>query len=203
MPSPVDSAAERSGLVREALSAARRAHAGQTRETGCTRIEFIEHPLAVAEWLLDDGHADEVVAAGLLHDVVEHAGVEPADVRERFGREVGLLVAALTEEAGIEDYEERKHEHRVRVAVARPEARAIFAADKVTNVAVLRQAYAVEGEDVDMCLPVSLDRKILIWEFDLEMLFERSPGVAMVDRFAKEMIGLWAQRAEEDRASLR
>lgn len=203
MSSRIDSAVERSALVRGALSVARRAHAGQLRHTGSEEIPFIDHPLAVAGRLAVDGYPDEVLAAALLHDVVEHAAVEPAELRERFGEQVAGLVATLTEEAAIDPYEDRKHEHRVRVAAARPAARAIFAADKTANVSVLREAYTVEGEDVDADLPVSLDRKILVWEYDLEMLFERSPGVALVDRFADEMVGLWGQRAEEEPASLR
>lgn len=200
--SRIDSKAERSALVRGALSVARRAHAGQFRQTGCDEIPFIEHSVAVAELLAEHCYADETIAAGLLHDVAEHAEVEPDSLRGRFGDEVAALVEALTEEAAIEDYEERKREHRERVAAAGPEARAIFAADKTTNVSVLREAYGMVGEGVDEDLPVSLDVKILVWEFDLEMLFANSPGVALVDRFADEMVGLWGQRAEGERAPL-
>jgi len=194
--------AERSALVRGALSVARRAHAGQVRQTGGVEMPFIEHPLAVAERVAEDGYSDPVLAAALLHDVVEHAEIEPAELRERFGEETAALVEALTEDATIPAYEERKREHRDRVAAAGPDARAIFAADKTANVAVLREAYSLEGEGVDGDLPVSLDLKILIWEFDLEMLFSESPGVPIVDRFADEMVGLWGQRAEDERTSL-
>lgn len=200
--SRIDSKAERSALVRGALSVARRAHGGQFRQTGCDEIPFIEHSLAVAELVAEDAYPDEVLAAALLHDVAEHAELEPDSLRGRFGDEVAELVEALTEDSTIADYEERKKEHRERVAAAGPQARAIFAADKTANVAVLREAYEILGEDVDEDLPVSLDVKILIWEFDLEMLFAHSPGVALVDRFADEMVGLWGQRAEDERASL-
>ncbi|HEX6688835.1 MAG TPA: HD domain-containing protein [Solirubrobacterales bacterium] len=205
MPSPssrIDSKAERSALVRGALSVARRSHAGQFRQTGCDEIPFIEHLLAVAELLAEEGYPDETLAAALLHDVAEHAEVEPESLRGRFGDEVAELVAALTEDTSIPDYEERKKEHRERVAAAGAQARAIFAADKAANVAVLRNAYEILGENVDEDLPVTLDVKILVWEFDLEMLFVHSPGVALVDRFADEMVGLWGQRAEGERASL-
>ena len=120
----------------------------------------------------------------------------------RFGDPVAALVEALTEDASIEDYEERKQEHRERVAAAGAQAQAVFAADKVANVAVLREAYAVLGEEVDEDLPVSLDMKILVWEFDLEMLFANAPGAPLVDRFADEMVGLWGQRAEGEHAPL-
>jgi hypothetical protein len=200
--SRIDSKMERSALVRGALSVARRAHGGQFRQTGCDEIPFIEHSLAVGQLLAEHNYPDEVLAGGLLHDVIEHAEVEPDALRDRFGDEVAGLVEALTEDPTIADYEERKQEHRERVAAAGPGAQAIFAADKTANVAVLREAYEILGEDVDEDLPVSLDLKILVWEFDLEMLFSNSPGVELVDRFADEMVGLWGQRAEDDRASL-
>lgn len=200
--SRIDSRAERSALVRGALSVARRAHAGQLRQTGCDEIPFVDHSLAVAELLAQRNQPDEVLAAGLLHDIAEHAGVDPDSLRGRFGDEVAELVAALSEDPTIDGYEERKREHRERVAAAGERARAIFAADKTANVVVLRGAYEVLGENVDEDMPVSLDAKILSWEFDLEMLFANSPGEALVDRFADEMVGLWGQRAEGERASL-
>jgi (p)ppGpp synthase/HD superfamily hydrolase len=201
-PRRIDSVVDRSALVRGAISVARRAHVGQVRETGCGEIPFIEHPIAVADLLAEQDCPDGVLAAALLHDVAEYTELGPAQLPGRFGEKVALLVSALTEDAEIDSYEDRKEEHRRRVAAAGAEARVIFAADKIVNVGVLREAYSMVGESVDMNLPVSLDRKILVWEYDLEMLFDESPGVPLVDRFADEMVGLWGQRADEDRASL-
>ncbi len=200
--SRIDSKAERSAQVRGALSVARRAHAGQFRQTGCDEVPFIEHVLAVAELLAEHDYPEEVIAAGLLHDVAEHAEVEPGSLQGRFGEEVVALVEALTEDTTIPRYEDRKREHRERVAAAGPGAQAIFAADKATNVVVLRQAYEILGEDVDEDLPVALDVKILVWEFDLEMLFAHSPDTPLVEKFADEMVGLWGQRAEDEHAPL-
>jgi (p)ppGpp synthase/HD superfamily hydrolase len=197
----IDAEGERSDLVRDALVLAREAHEGQVRETGSGAIPFIEHPLTVAERLAEEGFGEEVLAAALLHDVVEHAEVELAELERLFGKRVADNVAAMTEDETIEGYQDRKGEHRERVAAAGPDARAIFTADKMANVEVLREAYDIEGEDVDAELPVSLDLKIYIWELDLEMLFNESSGVPLVDRFADEMTGLWGQRAAEARAS--
>ncbi|HEX5762873.1 MAG TPA: HD domain-containing protein [Solirubrobacterales bacterium] len=198
----IEAAAERSGLVRDALSLAREAHAGQLRNTGSDELPFIGHPVAVAEHLSREGFEDEVVAAGLLHDVVEHTDVTLEEVRDRFGEEVAQLVGVLTESEAIGSYEARKEEHRARVASAGPEAHAVFTADKTANVETLRAAYAVRGEEVDAELPVSLDVKIFVWELDLEMLFRAAPELPLVDRFADEMAKLWGQRATWSRDGL-
>ena len=193
-PTPcIDAAVERSELVRDALDLARRAHAGQLRR-GSDGHPFIDHPVAVAEKLCGYRHPDEVLAAALLHDVVEKSDIEMPEIRARFGDVVGDLVEAMTEDGTVSVYEERKQEHRRRVAEADPAALAIFAADKLTNVAMLREAYALIEEGVSDELAVPLDLKIYVWEEDLEMLFDRAPDMPLTDEFADEMVELWGDR---------
>ncbi len=193
----IDAAIERSELVKDALETARQAHAGQTRRGSADGFPYINHPLAVAEHLAKHRFADEVLAAALLHDVVEKSEIEIGDVRERFGEPVTGMVGALTEDETIESYEERKDEHRWRVAEAGPSALAIFAADKLTNVAMLRDAYALIGEGVSDELKVSLDLKIYVWEADLEMLFNEAPNLALTNELADEMVELWGDRFKD------
>ena len=135
-----------------------------------------------------------MLAAALLHDVVEKSEIEIAELRERFGEVVADLVDAMTEDGTIPSYEKRKEEHRGRVAEADPAVLAIFAADKLTNVAMLREAYALIGEGVSDELAVPLDLKIYIWEEDLEMLFDQAPEMPLTNAFADEMVGLWGDR---------
>jgi len=189
----IDAAVERSDLLREALETARKAHAGQLRR-GSDGHPFIDHPLAVAERLYQLSYGDEVIAAALLHDVVEKSEIENDELRERFGDPVADLVGALTEDDSIEEYEERKREHRQRIGHIGGDAVAIFAADKLTNVAMLREAYALIGERVSEELAVSLDLKIYIWEEDLEMLFDAAPETPLVNELADQMVGLWGDR---------
>jgi hypothetical protein len=189
----IEAAAERSALVKDALETARRAHSGQLRR-GSDGRPYIDHPLAVAELLLDHSYGDEVLAAALLHDVVEKSEIGIGEIRERFGEPVAALVEALTEDETIDDYVERKEEQRERVAGAGADALAIFAADKRTNVAMLREAYALIGEEVSDELAVSLDLKIFVWESDLEMLFNRCDKMPLTGELADEMIGLWGDR---------
>lgn len=195
----IDAAVERSDLVKDALEKARMAHAGQLRR-GSDGRPFIEHPLTVAERLVEHRYRDEVLAAALLHDVVEKSETSIDEVREQFGETVGDLVAAMTEDESIPVYEERKEEHRQRAALADPAVLAIFAADKLTNVAMLREAYALIGEGVSEELPVTLDLKIYVWEADLDMLFDAAPEMPLTGELADEMVNLWGDRSRSVRS---
>ena len=92
----------------------------------------IDHPAEV-ELLHDAGYDDEVVAAALLHDVIEDTDTDLTEVGDRFGPRVAELVCVMTEDASIEPYEERKAEHRARVSDHSARAAAIYAADKLAK----------------------------------------------------------------------
>jgi (p)ppGpp synthase/HD superfamily hydrolase len=184
--SAIDAAAERSEQVRAALEMAREAHAGQVRNASGGR-PYIDHPVAVAEQLSAHLADDEALAAALLHDVVEDSELGLDDVRRRCGERVAELVAVLTDDESIEPYEERKREHRGRVEAAGGEAMAIYAADKLTNVMMLRDAYEEQGERVGEELKVPLDEKVGVWEQDLEMLSANGSGSPAVRGLASSL----------------
>src|SRR5687768_8067799 len=77
-------------------------HDNQVRKVDCA--PFILHPLEVAALLRGRGYDDDVVAAGLLHDVVEDTDAELSEVRRIFGGRIAAIVAAVTEDPAIEDY---------------------------------------------------------------------------------------------------
>jgi (p)ppGpp synthase/HD superfamily hydrolase len=192
-PSSIAAVADRSALVRDALTLASRAHAGQVRN-GSGGMSYIEHPIAVAELLAEHGFPDEVLAAALLHDVVEDSEISVDEIRERFGEPVASLVEALTDDESIEPYERRKDEHRQRVAAAGPDALAIYAADKLSNVRALRNAYATQGEAVGEEFKTPLDIKIAVWEDDLDLLREAAPGLPFTEELEAQQAGLRAAR---------
>src|SRR3954466_1169155 len=96
---------KRSPLTREALDFAAPRHAGQTRDIDS--IPFVTHPVEVACLLHEAGYSDEVVAAGVLHDVIENTDVDRSELAERFGGEVATLVAAVSDDPTIGDRAER------------------------------------------------------------------------------------------------
>lgn len=130
-----------SELLANAYRFACRAHHGPARE-GDTDIE---HPVAVAELLAEAGFAETVVAAALLHDVVEDTSYPESEITQRFQVEIAGLVAVMTEDESIADYSERKREHRERVLAAGRVPASIYLADKLARV----RRYASIDEPVD------------------------------------------------------
>jgi (p)ppGpp synthase/HD superfamily hydrolase len=187
----IEAAAERSPLVRNALEQARRDHEGQVRN-GSGGMPYVKHPIAVAAMLDEQGYRDEVLAAALLHDVVEDSDTGLDELREKFGEEVTGMVGALTDDESIEEYRQRKAEHRERVAAAGEEALAIYGADKLTNTRTLRDAYAEEGEAVREEFKVPLELKTEIWEADLALLREKAPELPFLDDLEAELTRLRA-----------
>jgi guanosine-3',5'-bis(diphosphate) 3'-pyrophosphohydrolase len=182
----IEAAAERSPLVRAALEQARSDHEGQVRN-GSGGMPYIEHPVRVAALLDEHGYGDEVLAAALLHDVVEDSDTTLDELREKFGAEVAGLVGAMTDDESIDDYRERKAEHRERLAAAPTEAMAIYGADKLTNSRTLRAAYDEEGDSVRDEFKVPIELKLEIWEEDLGLLREKARDLPYLDLLEQEL----------------
>jgi (p)ppGpp synthase/HD superfamily hydrolase len=101
----------------------------------------VAHAHVVAAVVRNVGCAEVVQVAGLLHDIVEDTAWTVAEVRERFGDDVGVLVAAVMEDDAIKGYQRRKRALRDQIARAGPSAIDIALADKVAS---LRHALTSE-----------------------------------------------------------
>ena len=80
-------------LIAKAFKLAYKAHNGQIRASG---ESYIIHPIAVADLLKEIGASSSVIAAGLLHDVVEDTGIALSEIEVNFGLEVKVLVEGVT-----------------------------------------------------------------------------------------------------------
>ncbi len=177
-----------------AFSLARRAHHGHTR--GGHGRPYLEHPIQVAELLRDEGYGEVVCAAGLLHDVVEDSGFTTDAVTERFGAEVGRLVAALTEDPTIADWEARKRALREQAAESGAECAAIYIADKLANLHDWRLVYAEVGERAaEFFKAPTLTARVRAWRSDLEMGESVVPRLRMTSLLRGEL-----ERFERDRS---
>jgi GTP pyrophosphokinase len=80
-------------LIRRAFEFSRKAHQNQKRKSGEPYFNHcFETALKLAEWRLDG----PTVAAGLLHDVIEDAGIDAEELKKEFGEEIAFLVEGVT-----------------------------------------------------------------------------------------------------------
>jgi (p)ppGpp synthase/HD superfamily hydrolase len=182
-----------SALLADAYQLARAAHAGQRRKD--TGGPYVTHPLRAAEIVAAAGMPEEVVAAALLHDVVEDSEVSPDDIAERFGQKVAAIVAALTEDESIDDYEERKAEHRKRVEAAGPDAVAVYSADKIANLRDMRRLYAEIGERAAERFTAPLDLRARLWLEDADLCERALPGSELAAVLRAEAEGFVRDRS--------
>ncbi len=151
--------------TRAALAFAAEQHAGQRRKAD--GAPFIAHPIEVGSLLYEAGAADDVIAAGVLHDTIEKASTNGAELRRRFGARTAGLVAAMTEDERIRGYATRKAALRRQVEAAGTDALMVFAADKVSKVRELPvQRSPSEAETASR----TRQRKITHYRRCLEML---------------------------------
>lgn len=166
----------------EAVGFARDKHAGQVRQAD--GAPFIQHPLEVAVLLYEDGARDEVIAAGALHDVLEKTDATAYELSVRFGRRIGEIVRAMTEDPTVAGYARRKAALREQVAAAGTDALTVFAADKLSKV---REQRLCAGDVTPM-----RRRKVKHYRHCLALLQERLPGEPLVREFQRELEALIA-----------
>jgi len=142
----------------------------------------LRHPVAVATLLHDSGYPEHVIAAALLHDVVEDGGLGVEAIEQRFGPDVARLVALCTEDASIVSYTRRKAALRSRAVGDGAEAAAIFAADKLASArSALRRPDAPSA------------RKLEHYERSLWLLKARHPELPFLAELESDLTRLRAR----------
>lgn len=87
-------------LIKRAFLFAKKCHKGQKQATG---KPYFEHPKKVAQLLKKWKLGEEVIAAGLLHDVVEDCNISLKELEKKFGKRVTMLVDGMSFEIKIID----------------------------------------------------------------------------------------------------
>ncbi len=173
-------------LASSAATFAERKHAGQRRADG---TPFILHPLEVASLLYYGGAPDHLIAAGILHDLLEKTDVTEAELREGFGPRVSALVLAVSDDDQIDSYAARKSALRRQVAGAGVEALLLFAADKLSKLRELRREIELDQDGSGTMRPVRelRARRLRHYQRSLAMLEERLPDASLVRELRDEL----------------
>jgi (p)ppGpp synthase/HD superfamily hydrolase len=113
-------------------------HKGTTRKG--SQIPYIAHPMDVAAILLKNNAEEDVIVAGLLHDVIEEENVELQELETQFGRKVAQLVDFATEPAELrkgnrrKSWKARKQHTLDHLEAATQEEKLLSCADKLSNI---------------------------------------------------------------------
>jgi len=176
-----------------AVRYAERMHSGQRRGDGS---RFVNHPLEVASLLHDTGAPDHLIAAGVLHDLIEKTDVTESDLTNRFGSKIAGLVAAVSDDDRIRGYAERKAALRRKVAGAGNEALSLFAADKISKLRELRRETASDRDIRSASGRVRevKARRLRHYRRSLALLEERLPESPLVGELREELGALLRDR---------
>lgn len=135
-------------IVDQARIYATAAHAAVKQLRKYTNEPYIVHPQEVAAIVATVPHTAEMLAAALLHDVVEDTGVTIEDIIREFGDKIGEYVGWLTKISRPE-YGNRHFRYqmdRARIAQAPAEVKTVKIADIISNAKSIKQhdpAFAV------------------------------------------------------------
>ena len=117
-------------------------------------VPFILHPMEVAQILATMTDDQEVIAAGMLHDVLEETDGTLMELEKRFGKRVAMLVASESEN----DYPgedrratwKRRKEETLKILKNSTDigVRMLWLADKLANIRSLARIYSEVGEEL-------------------------------------------------------
>ena len=137
-------------LVSEAIIFATNAHDGMRRKKN--ESPYILHPLEAAVIVSTMTNDQEVIAAAVLHDVVEDAGINMETIEEQFGTRVRKLVESETEDKRadrppVETWKIRKEESLLVLKNAKDlDVLRVWLGDKLANMRSLYREWKVEGD---------------------------------------------------------
>lgn len=171
-------------------------HAGQTRKG--SDVPYFEHAAAVAMILDRAGFEEDVVIAGLLHDVVEDTEATFEDVESRFGLAVCEMVRACSEvkldaQGRKRPWIDRKRDHIAALGTADASARAVILADKLHNLTSIEV-------DLEDGRPVwehfNADRAQVLWYYGatIEACASEDPRVRSLSLACRETLDRIAAR---------
>ena len=137
-------------LVSEAIAFAVKAHDGMRRKK--EESPYILHPMEAAVIVGTMTSDQNLIAAAVLHDVVEDAGVSIDEIEARFGKRVRELVQSETEDKReelppAETWQIRKEESLAALRDTEDlDVLMVWMGDKLANMRAVYRDFKVEGE---------------------------------------------------------
>lgn len=138
--------------IEEAIIYATVMHQGKVRKL--VNTPYILHPLEVAQILSVLTDDQDVITAGILHDIVEDTDGTLEEIEKRFGERVAFLVSSESENVYSGESEDatwkRRKEESLKILKNTDDqgVRMLWLADKLANIRSLAGAYSEYGEQL-------------------------------------------------------
>jgi len=110
----------------------------------------LQHSIRVGLKLMDDGFAEKIVVAAILHDLVEDTPVTIEEIAEKFGADVAVLVSAVTKDPKIKSKSQQREELVRRSCEVGRDAIIIKLADVNDNYAYYKKIDNQKGLDYSL-----------------------------------------------------
>ena len=132
-------------LLDKAIHFAVDAHQGAERRG--KGFPYILHPMEAAAIVATMTADQRLLAAAVLHDVVEDTDTTIEQIRRAFGDDIAQLVAKESHPKGLGWRESRKHilDH---LRVASRESQIVALGDKLSNMRAIARDYEQQGDDL-------------------------------------------------------
>ena len=150
--------------IEETKNFVKKAHKKQLRKYP-ENTPYYTHLFRVGNILSEYGFSDEVVKAGLLHDLVEDTDYELDYIKENFGYDIAKYVDFVSEDKNL-PWKERKLEYiRKLFSNESPvESIAISMADKIDNLEDSKKAHEEIGDE--FFKKYMGDKKYHMWNYN-------------------------------------
>lgn len=151
--------------IKKAFEVARDFHDGEVRKAEPNK-PFILHPISVASKLYESGYEqdDNIIAAGLLHDVVEGTTCTREYIYKKFGPDIASLVNSVSESDPNLPWEARKRETIYRMKTLDLRHKILKGADGWDNTEDLVIKFGIAGKKDFSSFKRGEAKKIWYWD---------------------------------------
>jgi (p)ppGpp synthase/HD superfamily hydrolase len=184
-------------IISKALVFATEHHQHQHRKG--TKIPYMVHLLNVCKLVAENNCSDEVLAAALLHDIVEDTDVTIEEVETKFGKQVAEIVRGATELDKLEkkaiekegSWQTRK-EHTIHFLQheATTDQLLVSAADKLDNLRSIVYDHKRIGEKLWSRFNASKEQQAWYYNTLATILVDKGKESSMLPDMGREMIDL-------------
>lgn len=182
-------------LDRAIIFAVKAHHNTERRGKG---FPYIVHPMEAVEIVATITSDKELLAAAVLHDVIEDTDVTIEELRAEFGNRIAELVHSESDQfidgiSEADSWHDRKQAAIDRLAAASYDAKIVAMGDKLSNMRAIARDYAIKGDELWKIFHVT-DKKQHEWHYrglaaslsELSNTFAYKEFISLIDQVFKK-----------------